>query len=338
MILSPCTWVAKDGLRCSTMNGLHGLTLSEHLWYEDGNVILVATNQAFRVHRGVLSQHSAVFRDLFTVPQPSSALLVDGCAVVHLADDPLHLEFLLSAMYDRSYLQRIAEVASGILSLSHKYDIESFYEEAIYRLLEDYPVTFDRFRSTEQYFLEPFEAAHHAGSIFIINAARRIRTPELLELLPLAFYLCSLLDGSLLVKGVPRSNGELEKLSADDLLRCINGKEGLMKANAAATMCLGPFTESLADDCKVFETCKKALVAITQDALEADIFSACDALTNIDSWIDEKARKYALCERCAGNIRSVHRDAQKEVWDTLIDIFELREDLPTSTDLAPSGR
>jgi len=132
------------------MDGLHGLTLSEQLWYEDGNVILVATNQAFRVHRGVLSQHSSVFRDLFTVPQPSSALLVDGCAVVHLADDPLHLEFLLSAMYDRSFfngagkLQRIAEVASGILSLSHKYDIESFYEEAMYRLLEDYPATFDR--------------------------------------------------------------------------------------------------------------------------------------------------------------------------------------------------
>ncbi|KZT68733.1 hypothetical protein DAEQUDRAFT_811975 [Daedalea quercina L-15889] len=326
------------------MDILTGLTPSKTLWYEDGNVILIAENQAFRVHRCVLSQHSPVFCDLFTVPQPSCALLVDNCSVIHLPDDPLHLQFFLSAIYDRSFFSgagkfsEIAEVASGILSMAHKYDVQSFYEEAIYRLLEDYPATFDQFHSTEQYSLEPFEPAHHAGAIFVINAARRIHTPELLGFLPFAFYLCCLLDGEVLVQGVPRSNGELEKLSVEDLCRCINGKEELMKANAAATMCLGPFTENLAGDCKTLDTCKGALMKVTQDALEADIFSACDALTNIDDWIEETAKIHGMCALCTAHIESMHRVAQKEIWDGLGGIFVLLGGSSPSSNEVASGR
>ncbi|KAL6297854.1 hypothetical protein BKA93DRAFT_745237 [Sparassis latifolia] len=45
-------------------------TRIENLWYDDGSVILVAGTSAFRVHCGILSQYSSVFRDLFMVPQP----------------------------------------------------------------------------------------------------------------------------------------------------------------------------------------------------------------------------------------------------------------------------
>ena len=90
------------------METLPGLTPSMKLWYDDGNVVLIAGNQAFRLHRGLLSQHSPIFRDMFRVPQPTSDLVVDGCPVVRLQDDPLHLEFLLSAMYDRSYVPQFA--------------------------------------------------------------------------------------------------------------------------------------------------------------------------------------------------------------------------------------
>ncbi|KAH9832529.1 uncharacterized protein C8Q71DRAFT_910044 [Rhodofomes roseus] len=313
------------------MGLLHGLTPSRAIWYSDGNVILVAGNQAFRVHKGILSQYSPVFRDLFTIPQPQCELLIDGCAVVHLPDDPLHLEFLLSAMYDRSFFngagksQQIAEVAAGILALAHKYNIESFYEEAVYRLAEDYPTTFDRFHSTEQYTLDPFEAAHHAGSIFLINVARRLRTPELLEMLPLAFYLCCLLDGDLLVHGVKRSNGEREKLSPDDLRRCIDGKEELMKANGAATTCLALSPGNLSEDCTTLDECKAVLLAIMLDAFESDILSACDALTNIGPWIEEKAKTLGMCDSCGDHLRNTHRDAQKVIWNDLRGIFNLHE-------------
>ena len=40
-------------------------------WYDDGTVILIARNVEFRIYKGLLSDHSSVFRDMFSLPQPS---------------------------------------------------------------------------------------------------------------------------------------------------------------------------------------------------------------------------------------------------------------------------
>lgn len=37
----------------------------EHLWYDDGNIILRTNSHLFRIYRGVLVKESAVFRDMF---------------------------------------------------------------------------------------------------------------------------------------------------------------------------------------------------------------------------------------------------------------------------------
>ncbi|KAH9842445.1 uncharacterized protein C8Q71DRAFT_732874 [Rhodofomes roseus] len=72
---------------------------STSYWFEDGNVILHAGPQSFRVHMSLLARHSTFFRDLFKLPQPSSEML-DGCAVVQMHDVPGDVEILLSALYD----------------------------------------------------------------------------------------------------------------------------------------------------------------------------------------------------------------------------------------------
>ncbi|OBZ75779.1 hypothetical protein A0H81_04997 [Grifola frondosa] len=83
------------------------------------------TDRRFRVHRGILSRYSPVFRDLFTVPQPSDAPTLCGCPVVDLFDDPAYLSDLLQALYDRSFFsdldaseRNVTEVACGILQLA----------------------------------------------------------------------------------------------------------------------------------------------------------------------------------------------------------------------------
>ncbi len=40
------------------------------LWFEDRTVILVARDVEFRVYKGLLADHSPVFRDMFSLPQP----------------------------------------------------------------------------------------------------------------------------------------------------------------------------------------------------------------------------------------------------------------------------
>ena len=57
------------------------------VWLDDGNIILVADdNVAFRVLKSVLARDSEVFRNMFTVSQPTENETFEGCPVVVLAD------------------------------------------------------------------------------------------------------------------------------------------------------------------------------------------------------------------------------------------------------------
>ena len=69
----------------------------EEFWFEDGNVILVARDVEFRIYKGLLADHSPVFRDMFSLPQPPAPS--DGeippCPIVHLSDSPEDLRYVL---------------------------------------------------------------------------------------------------------------------------------------------------------------------------------------------------------------------------------------------------
>ena len=54
------------------------LVRSEEVWFDDGNIILVAENKAFRVHRSMLVRHSQVFKDLFELSQPRKMNQANG--------------------------------------------------------------------------------------------------------------------------------------------------------------------------------------------------------------------------------------------------------------------
>ena len=91
-------------------------------WFNDGNIILIAQNAAFKVHKGQLARHSEVFNDLFSLPQPSNPPpspslqtssgtaddLIDGCPFVILQDSPSDVFYFLSALYDGLYVRLFA--------------------------------------------------------------------------------------------------------------------------------------------------------------------------------------------------------------------------------------
>jgi hypothetical protein len=87
--------------RCTTDKPAGLDLVRSSIWFEDGNVILVAASSAaFKVHRGQLGRHSEVFQDLFSIPQPKEQALLDGCFSVDLHDCPSDVFHLLSALYD----------------------------------------------------------------------------------------------------------------------------------------------------------------------------------------------------------------------------------------------
>lgn len=83
--------------RTSLLTGT--LRRSEHLWYDDGNVVLVAENVAFKVHRSILSNCSDVFRDMFELAQLGTSSIFDGTPTVELSDDAGDLVHILNVLY-----------------------------------------------------------------------------------------------------------------------------------------------------------------------------------------------------------------------------------------------
>jgi hypothetical protein len=66
------------------------------VWYKYGSVVLQAESTQFRVHWGVLSQHSDTpAADLEGLPQLNNQPTVDRCHIIELQDPVIDVEYLL---------------------------------------------------------------------------------------------------------------------------------------------------------------------------------------------------------------------------------------------------
>jgi hypothetical protein len=66
----------------------------------DANLIIRSSNLVdFRVHKSVLAMASPVFKDAFSLSQPSDGESVDGLPVVRLSEDSELLSALVSMLY-----------------------------------------------------------------------------------------------------------------------------------------------------------------------------------------------------------------------------------------------
>ena len=85
---------------------LEGVEPHEGIWYEDGNVILVAEHTSFRVHKSILSRHSEFFHDMFKLPQPphpegdEAAAADEKCPTIQTSESAQDLAHFLGAMYN----------------------------------------------------------------------------------------------------------------------------------------------------------------------------------------------------------------------------------------------
>lgn len=83
---------------------LTNLKPDEEVWLNDGNVVIGAETTAFRVHRSVLSLHSDVLRDMFTLPPPTDdgQEMMEGYPVVRVSDMAADMRHMLKALYGGS--------------------------------------------------------------------------------------------------------------------------------------------------------------------------------------------------------------------------------------------
>lgn len=72
------------------------------IWFDDGNVILLAESTIFRVHRSILSSQSPVFKTMLADPTQASHNLHD-CPVFPLIHTAQDVTCFLKALFDRRY-------------------------------------------------------------------------------------------------------------------------------------------------------------------------------------------------------------------------------------------
>ncbi|KAJ7175029.1 hypothetical protein C8R43DRAFT_1119056 [Mycena crocata] len=186
----------------------HSNIVRSELWFLDGNIVIIASSIAFKVHRGQLRRHSEVFDDLFSIPQPKDQDLYDGCPWVEVYDCPSDVLYFLKALYDGLYFQSPGAndfpAVAAVLRLSTKYLVEHLRQRCMTRLDLDWPTTLAGWDAREQNATDA--SGHYAPRascphpILVIDLALDL---GLASLLPAAMYDLARYGPSKIMAGTP---------------------------------------------------------------------------------------------------------------------------------------
>ncbi|KAH8826503.1 hypothetical protein DL96DRAFT_1711073 [Flagelloscypha sp. PMI_526] len=114
------------------------------LWFDDGNLVIKASNRLFKVHRGTLAAQSPVFADMLSLPPSQDQEILDGCPLVEMPDEPMSVEFFLRAITQPDFFlpppaASRYHIVAGVLRISHKYDCSVFRTRALRHLSARFP-------------------------------------------------------------------------------------------------------------------------------------------------------------------------------------------------------
>ncbi|PIL26466.1 hypothetical protein GSI_12224 [Ganoderma sinense ZZ0214-1] len=299
------------------------LTRHDEFWFDDGSVVLVAGNTAFRVYRALLAAQSTVFTDMFSSSSPDTQEMLDRRPVVHLSDSPKDLAHFLRVLlpksrrtlFSRDFSFSFHQIAA-VIRLAHKYHVQDVLEQAIASLKERFTDSFDAWEARTGPATIKVRSRQAIG---VINLARLVDRPSLL---PLAFYKCATL-GSAVLDGYKREDNlkSIEHLSREDEKRCIDGRVRL--AEAALTVLAEVFTARPCGGCKTHARCRTVLQAMRGDALAHEGALSASVLASWREVVSGWARERGLCGPCEK--AALERDvrARRRVWDSLPKIFDI---------------
>ncbi|EIN04255.1 hypothetical protein PUNSTDRAFT_138650 [Punctularia strigosozonata HHB-11173 SS5] len=277
---------------------------SEKLWYDDGNVVLASESVGFKVYRGLLAQHSAVFADMFAVCDHDTNIDPRyGCPLVYMPDPAEDLERLLSAIFHGTGLEDHGPLPEtiSILSLSIKYDINRLRDRAMRRFEDYYPADFDSYVSSIPSCHLDGSPADHARAMALA------RTLGLSTIVPVTMLaLCEY--G---IEGILQAN-----LEPDDLLVTLRGHQKLHTIQRTCSLrwaCTG---------CEAPKTC--AYMQWTLSKVLEDQFESRGLAYLLR---DRLAPPFAPCETCMGCSTPIWENEEtnrRNAWDCVPTVFGFR--------------
>ncbi|KAH9922090.1 uncharacterized protein B0H18DRAFT_879687 [Fomitopsis serialis] len=306
--------------------GEAGTKRDEEFWFKDGNVVLQAGGVAFRVYQGSLSLNSEVFAGLFSVPQPTLTDTFDGCPVIELADHPDDLRHLLRAVFvDQTFYRHNAQlpfvVVASVVRLAHKYGMEHLRDDALERMKSCFSDDLHVWAKAEASEGSALMTYDYTDAIAAVNIARLTETQSML---PYALYTCCQLDTEVILNGVPQKNGTTERLTQEDILRCLNARSTLVHDNIIFAYLL--FTPTLPLAC-ADQVCHASLQCLAQANLTFE--GELEDPTCLADWItwlahNEQTRSYNnLCLNCQAYMQLKARELRSDIWLRLPHILNL---------------
>ncbi|KAJ7065857.1 hypothetical protein C8F01DRAFT_1352060 [Mycena amicta] len=333
-----------------------------NLWFSDGNIVLVASSVAFKVHRGQLRRHSEVFDDLFSIPQPPEQDLLDGCPWVEVYDCPTDVLYFLTALYDGLYFKTPQSsdfpVIAGVLRLSSKYLVEHLRQRCMARLEAEWPSTLAVWDSREQAATDAL--GHYAPRVIymhpihVIDLALQLNLPSLF---PAAMYDLARYGPSKIIAGTPTPSpvSFVSPTTGSDALATtpMYLSQGFLVATfrgrESAQRYLADFVSkelegrSPAADCMYLEEdspsrkCRESFYFIMLNVLrsvggiacgrDADplytLVQAIDMLSRTDFSDGQRQCGLKMCHQCKVDFAKSAQRAREEVWELLPSWFGL---------------
>ncbi|KAI0085472.1 hypothetical protein BDY19DRAFT_449067 [Irpex rosettiformis] len=306
------------------------------LWFEDGNVVLIAGTTGFRVYRGLLVRQSDVFRDMFSLPQPSSLPIEDtyeGCPLVCLRhDDADELAKVLTiiygggqSFYDKTHPIDFATAAAG-LRIGTKYSFMNIRQEALRRISTCYPAELHAMQTHGPglqatglhctsncpitWDAEDCIAVFHLARCFNLN-----------ELIPAALYRCTThVSISSLFAAAADQDNQLHTLSQEELEDCIQAREVLFIENARLYNIFSELEPSpdCTDSSRTDPVCVNAMKNMLANAHKENFMHQNHPLVKLDHWIaffqDSEHHSHTICDSCVSYFTIEARMRQKQIW------------------------
>ncbi|KAI0819799.1 hypothetical protein BC628DRAFT_1331968 [Trametes gibbosa] len=320
----------KDSERSSRSSSVPGVasTRDEEFWYGDGNIILIARDVEFRVYRGLLSDHSPVFKDMFSLPQPDDTpVSVDSstgysCPVVHLSDSPEDLRHILRVHMPRSVVSPFMSEApsfdsiSASIRLGHKYQMSNLVDHAVEYLKTYYTTDFATWNYSDHNHPVGFEEVLAIG---VVNLARLVGQPSLL---PTALLTCCGLSGEKIVRGFEREDGSREQLTVDDISLCFDAHPRLVQESVRIALTI--MKTSPSDKCANAAECNKIFRRMVRT-----LDQRAEAITHYDLYftdVDMFKDSEKLCQVCWTRMNERDRCLRQATWFKLPQLLGIEKE------------
>ncbi|KAH9922083.1 uncharacterized protein B0H18DRAFT_1019051 [Fomitopsis serialis] len=285
------------------------------IWLADGNVVLEAQGHAFKVYQGLLAHNSEVFRDLFSLPQPTSPDAYDGCPIVHLTDHPDELRHLLHALFFAQSRHGDDErldfsIVASLIRLSHKYQIDHIRNAYLSRMRSCFPTSLETWDAVNRDLGSPVMEFCRKDAITAVNVARLTETDSML---PSALLTCCLMETECILNGVRRIDGTLDRLSPANIIMCLDARQTLLhKAFSTRMEILLPLAAS--PQCN-FDQCRRMLQTVQMMHLHTrpkhlvrDVFSSSEGLISLVQTHE------GVCAVCADTWYKAEEQARRQLW------------------------